>query len=291
MIDELRAMAIFATVVECGSFSAAGRRLNLATSVVSHHVSRLEQRLGVALLYRSTRALSLTDDGRRLLECAQEMIAAAENGLNRMADASEEPAGVLRLTMPAFVMNSPQEAAAWQFAARHPRVTLLLHSTDRQVDLVGEGFDLAIRLGNMKPSALMARKIGSFERRLVAAPGYLNQIGAVDAVADLQRCDFVRMALLPETITLIRGLETVAFTPERSRVQVNSVGAARSAVIAGLGVQRLPVSEIAADLQAGRLVQLLPEWRLPDLGIYAVWPETGKRSALTRRLVDHLAGA
>jgi DNA-binding transcriptional LysR family regulator len=110
-------------------------------------------------------------------------------------------------------------------------------------------------------------------------------------IADLTRCDFVSMERLPGGITLIRGDETVEFIPERSRVQVNSVGAARSAVLAGLGLQRLPVSEIGADLAAGRLVRVLPDWRLPDLGVHAVWPETGKRSALTRRLVDHLVGA
>lgn len=291
MIDELRAMAIFATVAETGSFSAAGRKLGLATSVISHHVSRLEERLGAALLYRSTRALSLTGDGHNLLEAAQRMISAAEDGLNRIADVSDEPSGALRLTMPAFVMNSVYEAAVWQFAARYPRVAMSLHSTDRMVDLVGEGYDLAIRLGNMKASALMSRKIGSFERRLVAAPSYLATIDPVIEIADLTRCDFVSIERLPDGITLIRGTETVDFIPERSRVQVNSVGAARSAVMAGLGLQRLPVTEIAADLAAGRLVQVLGEWRLPDLGVYAVWPETGKRSALTRRLVDHLAAS
>jgi DNA-binding transcriptional LysR family regulator len=197
----------------------------------------------------------------------------------------------LKLTLPAFVMNSAHEAAVWQFAARHPRVAVTLHSTDQQIDLVAEGYDLAIRLGNMKASALMSRKIGTFERRLVAAPEYLALVGPLDQIADLARCDFVAMERLPDGITLIRGNDTVEVAPERSRVQVNSVGAARSAVLAGLGLQRLPMTEIEDDLATGRLVHVLPDWRLPDLGVYAVWPETGKRSALTRRLVSHLVGS
>lgn len=291
MIDDLRALAIFAKVAEAGSFSAAGRALGLSTSVISHHVKALETRHGVSLLRRSTRALSLTGEGKKLLEAAQRMVEAAEEGLDAIADISNEPAGAIRLTAPAFLRNSPQEVAIWQFAGRYPNVAVSLHSSDEQINLIAEGFDMAIRLGAMPDSSLKSRKIGSFERCLVAAPAYLMNIEEPAAPANLARCDFVQLDMLPDKFTLQRGKQRVTVAPEQPRIQVNSVSGARSAVLAGLGLQKLPLSEVAGDLAAGRLVQVLPEWSLPTLDIYAVWPESSHRSSLVRLLLESLVQA
>lgn len=291
MIDDLRALAIFAKVAEAGSFSAAGRALRLSTSVVSHHVKALETRHGVTLLHRSTRALSLTGDGHRLLEAARRMVEAAEEGLDTIADISDGPAGALRLTMPAFLTNSPQENAIWQFARRYPNVAVTLHGSDKQINLIAEGFDMAIRLGAMSYSSLKSRKIGTFERCLVAAPAYLETIEKPLVPQDLARCDFVLMDMLPDKFVLTRGKEEVTFLPEQSRVLVNSISAARSAVLAGLGVQKLPLSEIGQDLAAGRLVRVLPDWSMPTLNIHAVWPGSSRRGSLVRLLLEFLGDA
>lgn len=291
MIDDLRALAIFAKVAEAGSFSAAGRALRLSTSVVSHHVKALESRHGVTLFHRSTRALSLTSDGQRLLDSARRMVEAAEEGLNAIADISAEPAGALRVTGPAFLKNSPQESAIWRFARRYPHVAVTLNNSDEQINLVAEGYDMAIRLGVMAESSLRSRKIGTFERCLVAAPSYLETIEKPKDPQDLARCDFVALDMLPDKFVLIRGKEEVTVVPEHSRVLVNSISGARSAVLAGLGLQKLPLSEIGDDLAAGRLVRVLPDWALPTLNIHAVWPATSRRSSLVNLLLDFILEA
>lgn len=291
MIDDLRALAIFAKVAEAGSFSAAGRSLRLSTSVVSHHVKALETRHGVSLFRRSTRALSLTGEGQRLLEAARRMVEAAEEGLDSIANVSTDPAGALRVSAPAFMMNSPQESAIWQFAGRYPNVAVTLYSSDEQINLVEKGFDMAIRLGTLSDSALRSRKIGAFERCLVASPSYLETIETPLAPEDLTRCDFVLLDMLSEKFVLKRGSEVVTVQPEQSRVLVNSISSARCAVLAGLGVQKLPLSEVEKDLAAGHLMRVLPEWSLPTLSIYAVWPESSQRSTLVRLLLEFLLKA
>lgn len=290
MIDDLRAIAIFAKVADEGSFSAAGRALRLSNSVVSHHVKALENRHGVSLFRRSTRALSLTHEGQKLLDSARRMVGAAEEGLNAIANISAEPAGALRMTMPAFLANSAQETAIWQFARRYPNVTVNVHSSDTSLNLIAEGFDLAIRLGKMADSSLKGRQVGTFERCLVAAPTYLRTIETPKHPEDLVRCDFVLLDMLPNKFIVQRGHEEIVVHPEHSRVLVNSVAAARSAVVAGLGMQRLPLSEVQKDLESGRLEIVLPEWSLPTLNIYAVWPEASQQSALVRLLLAVLVG-
>lgn len=291
MINDLRALAIFAKVAEAGSFSAAGRSLRLSTSVVSHHVKALETRHGVSLFRRSTRALSLTSDGQRLLVAARRMVEAAEEGLDSIADVSTDPAGALRISAPAFMMNSPLESAVWQFAGRYPNVAVTLFSSDEQVNLVAKGFDMAIRLGALSDSALRSRKIGTFERCLVASPSYLATVEKPVVPQDLTHCDFVLLDMLPEKFVLKRGSEEFTVQPEQSRVLVNTINSARYAVLAGLGMQKLPLSEIKHDLAAGNLIRVLPEWSLPTLNIYAVWPESSHRSTLVRLLLEFLLGA
>lgn len=124
MSDNYRGLAVFVAVHNAGSFSAAGRRLKLSTSVVSHHISKLEERLGVALFFRSTRSLSLTSEGARILEAAQRMVSAGDEALDALSDHSEQPVGALRLTLPAFGLNSAIHQAIWNFAKLHPMVAL-----------------------------------------------------------------------------------------------------------------------------------------------------------------------
>ena len=288
MIDNLRAIAIFATVAETGSFSAAGRQLRLATSGISQHVTKLEDRLGVTLFYRSTRSLSLTSDGKRLLEHALRMMAAAEDGLNSIADISQEPAGALTVTLPAFMAESTYEQAIWDFVSRHAAVAITIKYLDRNFDLVAEGIDLALRMGELPDSTLRSRRLGSFGRRLVCAPSYVAKVGKIKTPDDRRACDFVTMDGLIDQISLLKGDKVEAIHTNKGRVQVDSFVALRSAILAGLGVQRLPASVANSDLRSGALVELLPKWTIPELGIFAVWPDTSRRSSLTRLLIDHM---
>ena len=291
MIDDLRAMAIFATVAETGSFSAAGRRLRLATSGISQHVTKLEDRLGVTLFYRSTRSLSLTSEGKRLLEHVQRMMAAAEDGLNSLVDVSHAPRGALTITLPAFMTGSPYEHAIWDFAREHPGVSITVRYLDRNFDLVADGIDLALRMGDLPDSALRSRRLGSFSRKLVCAPSYLGTLPRLRTPDDLKSADFVAMEGLADQVVLLKDRDEKVLHTGAGRVLVDNFAALRSALRGGLGIQRLPAMIAEPDLATGALVEVLPDWTIPDLGTYGVWPDTSRRSSLTRLLIDHIVAA
>lgn len=287
-MDDYRALAVFVAVHEAGSFSGAGRRLKLSTSVVSHHVSKLEARLGVPLFFRSTRSLSLTPEGQAILPSARAMVDAADEALDILTETSEEPAGALRVTLPAFGEHSPIHRTLMRFVHTHPMVAMSVHTSDYPVDLVKEGFDLAIRLGRLTDSALKSKRIGSFNRKLVASPAYLARRPSIKTLEDLRACDFISMAMLPDAITLVNDGEQITFEPENVRLEVHSLSSAKLAVLEGLGIQHLPVSEAEVDLAEGRLVEVLPAWSPPELGVFAVWPDTGPQKKLTRRLIEFM---
>lgn len=286
MIEDYRGLAVFVAVADAGSLSAAGRRLKLSTSVVSHHLSRLEAKLGVTLFFRSTRSMSLTPEGHAALAPARRMVAAGEEALDAVGAGSDEPVGALHITMPAWGERTRLRQALWDFARRHPLVSISLHSSDAPADLVREGFDLAIRLGQLADSSLKTRRIADFERVLVASPAYLAHRKPVRTLEDLAACDFIAISILPPTMTLQRESRAVSFQPEHVRLEVDAIASAKSAILAGLGVQHLPLGEVEEEIASGKLVRVLPQWRLPVLGVYAVWPDIGPQKALTRRLID-----
>ncbi|KMW56195.1 Transcriptional regulator, LysR family [Candidatus Rhodobacter oscarellae] len=289
MNDEYRGLAIFVAVHEAGSFSAAGRRLKLSTSVVSHHISKLEDRLGAALFFRSTRSLKLTREGERILDASRRMVSAGAEAMDLLSDEAEQPVGALRVTMPAFGMNSSLHDAIWQFAKAHPMVALSIHSSDKAVDLVRDGYDLAIRLGTLADSSLKSRRIGTFHRKIVATPDFLVRRPELTDLNDLAAAEFVSLSVVPDTISLRYKDEDVRVTLQNIRVEVDAVTAGRAAVLQGLGLMSLPLNEIKDDLETGALVEVCEDWQLPSFGIYAVWADTGSQKKLTRRLIDYLA--
>ncbi len=288
MLDDFRALAIFVAVADEGGFSQAGRALRVSTSVVSHHISKLEERLGVALFFRTTRSMSLTAEGRSMLEYARRMVEAKQAAIDSLAFDAEEPVGSLRVTITTFGADTWVYQRLLDFAKRFRRVALEVYMTDTAVDLVKGGYDLGVRFGVLKDSSLKSRRVGDFKRVLVGAPEYLRQRPPISAVDDLKHCDFIAVGQLPTGIELKKGRKTESFSPHKPRIQVNSVGAARAAIIAGLGIQRLPSSAVQDALDDGSLVRVLPDWELPLLGVHAIWPEVGPRKQLTQRLIDFL---
>ncbi len=288
MNDDYRGLAVFAAVHEAGSFSAAGRRLKLSTSVVSHHISKLENKLGVPLFFRSTRSLTLTSEGQKILDAARRMVAAGEEALDALSDDSVQPVGTLRITLPAFGLNNALYRSVWQFAKAHPMVALSLHSSDKTIDLVREGYDLAIRLGQLTNSTLVNRRIGTFQRKIVASPEYLNNHPKITDPSELAERDFVALSMVPNKLTVRNKDEDVTVTLQNIRLEVDTVTAGRAAVLAGLGLMSLPLNEIKDDLNSGALVEVSRRWSLPTLGVYAVWPDSGPQKKLTRRLIDFL---
>jgi len=288
MLDRLRQLAVFAKTVETGSFRGAAAALNLSPSVVSHHISKLEESLGVALLYRSTRKLSLTDDGRKLLSSAQDMVAAAETGLDNIAAGSSEPAGRLKLTAPAVMAQSALIDRIAAFAAAYPKVELDVSFTDVRRDIIAEGIDLAIRMGWLKDSALKAKKVATEERLLLAAPSYLEGRQKPKKPGDLSTMQIAELNGVGRQLEFEDRAGKTTAVSARPRIMVDDAVALYRLLRAGLGVGTLPRFLAVEDLAAGRIVQLLPEWRVKPLGIYAVYPPNTPRNSLTARFVGFL---
>lgn len=291
MIDQLRQMAIFARTIDHGSFRAAAGAMNLSPSVVSQQVSELERRLGTALIYRSTRRLSLTRDGERLLLSARAMLDAAEHGLQSVSDQAGEPAGELRITMPAVLARSKLAEQIAGFLVANRKVQLSVDYSDTRKSLIGDGFDLAIRMGWLKDSALITRKLGSVNRRLVAARSYLATRPRPGSPADLNDWDWLELSPVTARRPKFRkaGHKTATLKPA-SRISVNDANALYQFARAGAGLAFVPDFLADDDINTGAIEYVLPDWHVEDIGIYAVWPQNAPKHGLTRHLIDHLAG-
>jgi DNA-binding transcriptional LysR family regulator len=290
MIDDLRALAVFARTAELGSFRAAASALNLSPSVVSHHVARLEERLGAPLLYRTTRRLSLTPEGEALFDAARQMLEAAEAGLDAVAGGDGGPTGELRLTVPGFLEGTSFFEDLATFLVERPRVRLTVVSSDERRDLVAGAFDLALRVGQLADSDLRVRRVATLRRVLVAAPSYLASRSAPSVPAELGALDCLQLGSRAPEVTLFPA---GGGAPERARFRpratVSSGLSIHRLVRAGAGVAALPEVIVRDDVASGALVRVLPGWSLDELGVYLAWPDGAVRRHLTARLVAFLA--
>ena len=287
MIDYLRSMAVFVKVVEAGSFRAAAKSLNLSPSVVSHHVAQLEDRLSVALLYRSTRKLSLTEDGQRLFEASRNV---AEAGLNALFDRTEQPVGRLRIAVTGAVFeNPPFFDCLVAFAKAYPRVESSISFSDQKVELIGGVFDAAIRVGWLEDSRYKARKLTEIRHALAAAPTYLIDRAEPSTMTELCELDLIKLAHVSIARQLINASGEAPNLRPRTAVEVDSVAALRRMAVSGMGVAALPRFLVEEDIQAGRLVALSPNWELMALNMYVLWPNNAPREGLTMRFVHLLA--
>lgn len=291
MIDKLRSMAIFSTVVDQGSFRAAAQHLDLAPSRISQVVSDLEKDLGVTLLYRSTRQLSLTQQGRILQQTAHAMLAAVEKGLDAINPIAAEPVGALRVSVPAFITQTKLVDAFADFAKKYPKVMLDLDFTDSRTDLIKDGFDIAIRAGWLTDSDLMTRMIGKIERVLVASPDYCATKPIPSQAEDLEDWDWIRFWMRPGKTELISPDGRSVSVLGRARLSVSSADALYEFASRGLGLSSIPEHLARQGFERGELVHVLPEWSLEALGIHAVWPDQSRRENLTTFFVRFLAEA
>ncbi|MEJ6390296.1 LysR family transcriptional regulator [Gymnodinialimonas ulvae] len=290
MIDKLRMMAIFQAVAEAGSFRAAAKRLNLSPSVISHHISQFEAQLGVPLLYRSTRRMSLTDAGRDLLGASQRMSTAAVEGLAALERRKRNPSGRLRLTSNTAAAHHPYSEIWTRFARAYPDIQLEMHFSDARVPLEGSGFDVAIRgtSSGLDDSSYHARKLGQLRLCMFCSPDYARARPAPRDIDDL--ADWGRIEYLPVPWQVLATSEAgdVPKTTPRVVQSFDNFTMARAFVEAGLGfmVETLPL--VMEDLRTGRLVQILPERPLKHIEAFAVYPANAGRDSLARLLVDFL---
>jgi DNA-binding transcriptional LysR family regulator len=287
VIESLRALVVFTTVIEQGTFRAAARELGLSASVVSHHVSNLEERLGSPLLYRSTRRLDLTSAGRTIYEQAKAMIAAATTGLHEAAAASRS-AGTLRITMPIPLASTPVMSAISSFANENEQIELLLVLDDMNHNLIESGCDCAIRMGFFPANALPGRVLFHEPRVIVAAPDYALEREDQWSIEDLAAAAWVHFLPTSRTLDfyLADQARSITIAP---RVSTNSSVAVRHMLLDGVGIGRLPLAMVDEDIRKGRLVELPSEWRLRPLPVFATWPSNETTSGLVHEFIEYIA--
>jgi DNA-binding transcriptional LysR family regulator len=290
-VEELAHIVTFARVVKAGSFAGAARLLKITDSAASKHVAKLEQALGVRLLNRSTRKLSLTEAGTTYYAHCARIVEEVESSQRALAELQAEPRGLLRVTAPVPF------AARWlgpilhDFLERYPQIQLDLDASNRVVDLAAEGFDVALRAATgALPPNVIARPLLSMRLHLCASPAYLEREGTPRHPSELARhnCLSLSPALQGEVWPFVRGGERVE-VPVRGSMQSNMVEALHDLVVAGTGVTLLPVEMVGKDLRDGRLAPLLPDWEVGiSANLYAVYLPTRHLAPKIRAFIDFL---
>jgi DNA-binding transcriptional LysR family regulator len=283
-VDSVSELQVFAKVVEQQGFTAAARALELPKSSVSRTVARLEDRLGVRLLQRTTRSLNLTDAGATFYGHATRILADIEQAERAVHSLAEVPRGTLRISAPLSFGSLFLGDLVADYMAQHHEVDVEVVLSDRLVDLIEEGFDLVVRVGALRDSSLVARKLGQAARRLVASPAYLAEHGTPTEPADLSdhQCLLYGYEATGANWRLAQGPE-VAVT---GRLRSNNGSVLRAAALKGHGIAFLPEFLVACDLHTGRLVELLPQHEHAEAGIWVVYPHGRHLSAKVRAFVD-----
>lgn len=286
-INELNTLV---KVVQAGSFTGAANVMNTQKAHVSRVVSALERKLGVRLLERSTRSLSLTEVGRDLYERAVGILGAVEEAQRAAQATLAEPRGLLKLSCGAEFGQIAAQRWVHGYLARYPQVSVEADFTSRLIDIVHEGFDLAVRVGTLPDSRLAARRLGELSYGLFASPGYLARHGTPLGPQDLlQHQLLVFNAGSQRQVWLLRRGEDIhpVNTEGRARLRVNSRFAVCDAAGEGLGIGLLPHQVAAQPLVQGRLVPVLPGWQPPPVPVHAVFPSTRYLAPKVRAFIDH----
>ncbi|MDP3232821.1 MAG: LysR family transcriptional regulator [Myxococcales bacterium] len=287
---DLNAVTAFVAVVEHRSFRAAARSLGVPKSTVSRRVALLEEQLGVQLLQRTTRTVSLTDVGDAFHQRCSQALGTISDAAREVRQSEASPKGVLRVTAPITFAEHFLGDIVTEFLSENPDVRVTLDLTDRYVDLVAEGYDVALRAGPLADSTLKARLLGSNPLVMVASPKYLSRYGAPKTPADLLEHDCIlysnteRGAKWPLLVK-----RKVTPCPVRARVAVNSFMLARDLAAAGLGIARMPGGFSAALEAEGTLKRVLTEFEVPPSPLHAVFPPGPHLAPRVRAFVDLLA--
>jgi len=272
-IIDLNRIAVFVKVVEAGSFTAAAAQLGLPTSSVSRAIARLEGDLNVRLLNRTTRKLALTEAGQHFHQRMQAVVAETAEATQEVTGFASEPRGLVRMTAPHDVGLQHLPGIVATILSRHPALTIEVILTSRRIDLVEEGIDLALRGGRLQDSSLVTRKIVASALGVFASPAYLERRGRPRALADLARHDCLgyggRAGKQPWRLRGPSGDESVTVPVT---IVCGDMLFLREMVLRGLGLALLPVGNVVSDVEAGRLVRVVPRYGFGSGGLYLVWP-------------------
>jgi DNA-binding transcriptional LysR family regulator len=288
-LPDFEGLAIFAKVVEVRSFTAAAAELKLSKATVSKAVGRIEARLRTRLINRTSRRLALTDAGRQLADRAAHILAEGEAAEAAALAQATLPRGLVRLAGPMSFGVLRVAPLLPEFLAAYPEVSIDLHLSDAMVDLIGEGFDAAIRIAVLPDSSLVARRLCEMQRYLVGSPAYLNEHGRPKHPLGLgeHSCIGYGYTTTTETWRFTKGGKSATVRPS-GPLRVNNGDAMMPALIAGVGLGILPEFILYDALAAGRLERLLPDWSLPAGAVYWVTPPGGPRPKRLEVLADFL---
>ena len=290
-MDQLTSMRVFVHVAELNGFTAASDKLGISRAAASKHVLKLENHLGARLLHRTTRRISLSEIGKIYYERCKAILADVDEADSCARSTSTEPRGRLRVNAPMSFGITHLGPAVAAYCRDHPHVQVALELNDRMVDVVGEGFDVSIRITELQESSLIARQIAPCRLVLCAAPDYLDRRGRPRVPQDLAIHECLVYDNLPTgdlwTFYGADGRETVRVN---GPVCANNGDLLRAAASEGLGIACLPTFMVCDDLRYGRLEVMLPEYALPKIGIYALFPSRRYLSVKVRTFVDSLVG-
>lgn len=289
-MDRFTALQVFRQVAELKSFAEAGRRLSLSAAAISKNIAELEAHVGARLINRTTRRMALTEEGRLYLEHVTRGLDAFAEADQALRPIRQEPGGVLRVSAPMTVTLICLSAAIPRFLSRYPALTLDLHLDDRRVDLIREGYDLAIRGSDrLEDSSLIAKRLAVMPHVLCAAPAYFAAHGKPTAPSDLKSHSFIRFSLSGHAdfweFSKDGRSERISVD---ARYSVTSSLAVRDALREGFGLSLIPAPYVADDLRDGRLEAALEDWRTVETTLYAIYPSRQHLAPKIRVFLDFL---
>lgn len=283
----LNDLSLFIRVVETGSFTSAADTLNVQKSTISRRIAQLEDSLGVRLIQRTTRKLRLTPEGRELFDRSRELIDQLELVRDEVAADSSELRGRLRMTMPTELGVLMMNDVIASFISEYPRLEVDVELSTRTVDLVEEGMDLALRIGPLPDSSLIARKVATLHRGLYASPEYLERYGTPKSPEDLSQ---------HQCITLVKPFDTWRFSEWNEgepvtyggQLRTNSISFAREMARQGVGITRMPLVFCHELISSGKLVEVLPDYPMPPTEINALYASRRNLTPRVRAFLDHM---
>ena len=290
-MESLSDIAVFVQVVDSGSFTAAANTLSLSKSVVSKYVTRLEDHLGAQLLNRTTRRLNLTEAGRALYESSRRGLQEIEEAKAEVSRLQGTPRGVLRLNTPMSFGILHIAPIIPDFLKLYPELSIDMNLEDRKVDLIEEGFDLAIRISDLSDSSLVARRLGPCRHVICATPEYLKQNGTPRTPDDLREHNVITFKYqdTPSEWQLLSAKGKVSSVPVSGTIQMNNSLALREALLNHAGITLTPTFIVGDDIKSGKLQTVLSQYSLLEISIFAVYHRRRHMSPKVRAFIDFLA--
>ena len=285
--EQLKSMVVFAQVIEQGNLSAAAKHVGLSRAVVSYHIKKLETQLGIKLLNRSTRSIALTEAGSQYYERCRVIVEQALAANQQIENLKNTPTGLIKIACPVSVGLHTIVPALNSFRQLYPNIQLEINLSDEVVNIIKEGFDIAIRGAALADSTLQATKLSTLSTCLCASPEYLLKYGRPNTPAQLASHDWVVYKLAASVLELKKGNRSYS-VKFKGNVSTNNAAARTAFVEGGHGLGRIPTYDAAPKIKAGSLVQLLDDYQLNDIDVYAVFPPGAAESKKLRLLIDYL---